>query len=396
MRDLRTPDFSRYPREPRVARAAMDDGLVRVTWADGTEGCFHFVWLRDNCAAPGSIDPDSRERIFDILDIPEDVSPLEVGVTEEGALRIRWSDDGHASLYHPGWLRAHCYSLRGAGGDPAEIETWDAGLGDRLPVFAWPEVERDPARRLSWLGAVRRYGIAVLQDAPTDLEGFKRVARAVGVVRDMNWGMYFEIVAEPQGRYISNKSMPIVPHMDGPTREYAPGLQIFQCVENSAEGGESYWVDGFHVAEALKRDRPDDFDLLARVPWECRNRDRESDYRWRGPLFETDAAGRVTQIRDTYWLRAPLMADFDEVPRLYRAYRRYAALTRDPANQVERKLQAGDVSVIDNRRVLHARRSFDPASGRRHIRTCYSEREELESSIRMLERVLAEEEQAAE
>ena len=55
-------------------------------------------------------------------------------------------------------------------------------------------------------------------------------------------------------------------------------------------------------------------------------------------------------------------------------------------NQVERKLGSGELAFIDNRRVLHGRRSFILANGLRHIRTCYTEREELLSSIRMLER----------
>lgn len=49
----------------------------------------------------------------------------------------------------------------------------------------------------------------------------------------------------------------------------------------------------------------------------------------------------------------------------------------------------GDVAFVDNRRVLHGRREFDPSTGLRYIRTCYGEREELLSSIRLLERVRA-------
>ena len=36
--------------------------------------------------------------------------------------------------------------------------------------------------------------------------------------------------------------------------------------------------------------------------------------------------------------------------------------------------------------MLHGRTVFDPSSGRRWLRGCYSEREELESRLRMLAR----------
>ena len=44
------------------------------------------------------------------------------------------------------------------------------------------------------------------------------------------------------------------------------------------------------------------------------------------------------------------------------------------------------MACFDNRRMLHGRSAFDPSSGRRWPRGCYSEREELESRLRMLHR----------
>jgi len=64
-------------------------------------------------------------------------------------------------------------------------------------------------------------------------------------------------------------------------------------------------------------------------------------------------------------------------------------LKAERKNQVERKLVEGDVAFVDNRRILHGRRAFDASSGRRYIRTSYGEREELLSSIRMIERARA-------
>ena len=50
------------------------------------------------------------------------------------------------------------------------------------------------------------------------------------------------------------------------------------------------------------------------------------------------------------------------------------------------RLCAGEMACFDNRRLLHGRTAFDSATGRRWLRGCYSEREELESRLRMLAR----------
>ena len=126
------------------------------------------------------------------------------------------------------------------------------------------------------------------------------------------------------------------------------------------------------------------------IPWEQANRSTGTHYRWDAPIFDLDRNGRIAAIRDTTWLREPLCTDFDLVPKVFQAYRTYASLKSDRANQVERKLVEGDVAFVDNRRVLHGRRAFDPTSGLRHIRTSYGEREELLSAIRMIDRARAE------
>lgn len=49
-------------------------------------------------------------------------------------------------------------------------------------------------------------------------------------------------------------------------------------------------------------------------------------------------------------------------------------------------LGEGEMIAFDNRRVLHGRDAFDPATGRRHLRGCYVDRGDLDSRIRVLSR----------
>jgi len=70
----------------------------------------------------------------------------------------------------------------------------------------------------------------------------------------------------------------------------------------------------------------------------------------------------------------------------YRAFRTFMAATRDPAETIAFKLKAGEMVVFDNRRVLHGREAFNPATGHRLPRGFYIDRGEIDSRIRVLSR----------
>ena len=188
----------------------------------------------------------------------------------------------------------------------------------------------------------------------------------------MNWGKHFDVIYEVDGEYISNKGVDIPPHNDAATRPQMPGIQVFHCFENTVEGGESHWVDGFHVAEILRAEDSQAFELLSTVPWAMANRHADSEYRVVAPFITLDREGRLLEVRHTHWLREPLLTDFDRVEALYAAYRRYVEIARDPANCVGHRLQPGDTSFIDNPRVFHARGPYATGIGERRMQVAHS------------------------
>ncbi len=385
-----TPDFETYSMELLLTSATVNNGTVDVSWTDGRKSRYHHLWLRDNCACSGCIDPNSHERVDSIGIIPDEIRPTAVKVGLNGGLVVEWDQKvgecNGVSEFHPGWLREFDYSNGAAPVEEWPIKTWGQDLEDDLPIFSADAVFNDEDTKYDFLVAIRTLGLAIVTDMPKDYEAFERISSQIGLLRDMNWGKIFEIIPKPDGEYIANRGFALDAHSDASTREYQPGFQIFQCVENTATGGESFWVDGFHIANIMKAQYPEQYELLTSVPWEFANRAKGTHYRWSAPILELDTKGEITAVRDTTWLREPLRQDFDTVPKLMNAYRTYVRLKDQRENQVERKLVEGDVAFVDNRRCLHGRRAFVPGSGMRHIRTCYGEREELQSSIRMIER----------
>ena len=115
-------------------------------------------------------------------------------------------------------------------------------------------------------------------------------------------------------------------------------------------------------------------------------RNRDSDHRFHARVLELNAAGDLVTVRYTWWLRNPMSGDSATIKAFYAAFKRFQRLANDPGNQLQLRLRAGDMACFDNRRMLHGRTAFDPSTGRRWLRGCYSEREELESRLRMLAR----------
>ena len=54
----------------------------------------------------------------------------------------------------------------------------------------------------------------------------------------------------------------MIPNTLGPS----PSIQLLHCLASEAEGGESTFVDGFMVAETLRRESPEDFRVLCETP----------------------------------------------------------------------------------------------------------------------------------
>jgi gamma-butyrobetaine dioxygenase len=379
-------DYRTYPLISPLLRATLAPDRVEVTWADQRRSPFHHLWLRDNCPCPQCVYSVTREQVFEIADVSENLQPLSVEVDREGALHVQW-DDGHESRFDPGWLRAHAYDETSRGEQLAMRATkrhWVAGL--ELPVFEYQAVMEDPKALLDWLLAVRDIGLTQVRGVPTVPGSLSTLAQRISFIRESNFGVLFNVQSRADADSNAYTAFNLPLHTDLPTRELQPGLQFLHCLVNDAEGGESRFVDGFAIAQTLRQEDPNAYRLLCEIPVEFRNKDRRSDYRCLAPVIALDALGEVAEIRMANFLRGPLNLAAELMLPYYRAYRRFIEMTREPRFQVRQRLEAGQLWCFDNRRTLHARDAFDPASGARHFQGCYVDRDELLSRIWVLQR----------
>jgi gamma-butyrobetaine dioxygenase len=377
-------DPAPYANERRIVGVGDSGGAIRVAWDDGAVADFHPIWLRSECACPECRSRVTLERTFDHFRLPLDMAPVQVEVTGEGALHLVWSHGGHVSLFDPGWL----WSKTRPDSAAAAAAPWHADLAETLPTFDHAAIMSDERVLHAWLVALRDVGLTLLSGVPCTQGEVERIARRISLPRDSNFGVIFDVVTKPDANSNAYTTIELPGHVDLPTREYQPGFQFFHCLENQAAGGESTYVDGFALAEQLRRDEPVNFRVLSETPIGFRFYDRASDYAWRAPVIGLGPDGAVREIRFNPWLTEPLEVAPERFTAIYQALRRFDQLSQDPRFQIRIRLAAGKMSAFDNRRVLHGRVAFDERGGRRHFQGCYVEREEVTNRIRVLERAI--------
>lgn len=381
---LNVPDFVGYPLEPGLAAWSRDEQTLELRWADGFSAAFHFIWLRDYCACGACINPVTREQVFEVDAVPLDIAPRSVEISPDGGLLIQWDFDDHVSHFHPGWLRANCYSETDRAEPKRRRTTWGGDF--ELPDFEAAAVLGDDGALRDWLSALYEYGAARLKNLALEEGMVGRVAARISFMRETNFGTLFDVRSLARTNTNANTSLELPPHTDLPTREQEPGLQFLHCFSNEAEGGRSVLVDGFRLAEVLRRLEPDCFEVLSRTALDWRNTDRNSDYRCKAPVIGLDADGDLWEIRFGNFLKGPIFAAADRIPEIYAAYRRFMVESKNHEHQIRYMMAPGDMIAFENRRILHGRDAFDPETGARRLQGCYVDRDELLSRLRVLER----------
>ncbi len=350
---------------------------------------FHGIWLRDNAWDEATRAPGNGQRLITLGDIPTDTRIASAHI-EAGHLHVTFEPEGKGIAYDLGWLADHAYDFaldRAASWTAPDIETWDATLGTRIPVDDFGVLSRDPGALAKWLEGVRRYGFGKLTGGPVESGALFKVADLFGYVRETNYGRHFEVRTEVNPSNLAYTGLGLQAHTDNPYRDPVPTLQILYCLENSAEGGENMVVDGFRAAERLREENPRGFNLLSRY---CARFEYAGSagvcLRSRRPMIELAPDGELIAIRFNNRSAAAITdVPYDDMVDYYAAYRRLGELIDDPSMEVTFKLSPGECFIVDNTRVLHARKGYSGV-GSRWLQGCYADKDGLLSTLAAIQR----------
>ena len=357
---------------------------VTIVWDDGRRAEFPSFWLRDNCPCVECLHPQTGERVLDTFGLDPDVRPSSLAESTGSAvdrLERRAPQRVRYGLAERGTAPATAASktiwhLRATGARP----TWR-----RTSPSSTTPTSRPAIRRCSgWLRPCGRWASLSCgtcrrrrRRCATSPSGSGPFARRTSALTSTS------------RRRSTRTTSPTPPSScartpTSRTTGIPPGIQFLHCFTADAPGGESTLVDGYWVADRIRRDDPGAFRVLCDVPIPYRFLDGDNDLRFAAPVVASDPDGTYREIRFHDALTAPLDLPVAMIETTYRALRRFDQVARSDEAQFVARLQPGDVMVFHNRRVLHGRKAFDPGRGARHFFGLYVDVDEWLSRIRML------------
>lgn len=376
-----TPDFAGHDWQPLV-RATLDDDVVHVAWGDGVEFDCHPLWLYEQTVG---IEPRTREGTIEPGRLPDPRVLVAASVSADGALHVHW-EGGTSSSVHPGWLRyiadgAHLPTA--ATGRPV---TWTTATMPGLPTFDGGRVLGDDEVFEAWLVSLCTVGIGRLRGCPATDEFMAELGNRVGPIRGSNFGGVFTVESIVDPDSTANTGLALGQHTDLPTRETPPGFQFLHCVENSVSGGRSRLADGLAVVAELRDRHHEAYDSLTTDEWVFANRAHDGDHRWVGPIIDLGGPRSPLTLRAFYPVRLAPHMPIANQQRAYDAMRVFSEVAHDPRFMITSTFEPGDLVGFDNRRILHGRDAFDATAGRRRLRGCYIDHDEVFSRVRVLRR----------
>ncbi|KAG0044521.1 hypothetical protein BGZ83_010260 [Gryganskiella cystojenkinii] len=368
------------------------------------------IWLRDNCPCPKCIHPSTRQKLHASSQVPLDITVSSVQVYPEG-LELTWSKGledvgdweepakakpGHTSLYP--WEMI----LGSYGGTPSEHrqETrmnkdpvlWDEkNMKDNVLWLSYEEYMNTPEGLLKGLQHLQDYGLFFLKGVPTNDQQVATVAERIGHLRHTFYGRTWDVKSVPEAKNIAYTNLNLGLHMDLLYMEAPPGLQLLHSLENSVPGGTSIFMDSFKAVELLRKDHPEDYEILTKTPTTFHYRNADHHLHYNRPTIALDPMNDTLTVNYAPPFQGPVELPADQIRPFYKALKRFAGYIERSDLQFRHTMRPGECMVFANRRVLHARTAFDPTKGKRHLKGCYVDLDMFKDKLRTTTQAKADE-----
>lgn len=377
---------------------------------DGDPRVFDTVFLRDSCSCPQCVDPDSKQKLFQSSDIPEDLegSCRTVVDKEKGwMVEVEWKNDApgygpeHRTRHSIDWLRRALNTeleLRG-GVRSDERVLWDK---DKITKNnKWVDYKNYMAEDkvlYDALSHLNTYGLLFLRNVPDSEESVVEMASRIGNLKDTFYGRTWDVKSKPKAENIAYTHQFLGLHMDLLYTSNPPHLQLLHSLRARAPRGESFFSDSFHAAHQLHSQSAFHFRTLCTFPVTYHYHHPTYHYHFNRPTIELFPYPKYSEptnlaIRHVNW-SPPFQGPFEariggENQTALRNYlaaaHAFERLLSAEENLYEYRLEEGECVIFDNRRVLHARRAFDAQKGERWLKGAYVDDDVFFSRLRVLQ-----------
>ncbi|KAH8245818.1 hypothetical protein KR038_000061 [Drosophila bunnanda] len=358
---------------------------------------FPDIWLRDNCRCPECYLPQTLSRLpqlWNNLDTSVHVLRQSVDLQQQ-VLYIDWSD-GHASQYPYDWLRERDFSaanreryLRES--YRPEQQLWSGQDFEAIRrTFYFQDLVTSDLALQQWLHHLAVHGVALVREAPLEMDVLRRLANRVGFMRRTTYGEEFSVRAQPGASNYAYLAAPLPLHTDMPYFEYLPGVTMLHTLEQSASpGGVNLLADAFYVADIMRDRHPEQFRVLCQTPVDWADKGHDGDLHfhniWRAPVINLDSEGRYVRINHSIPQRdSHFSVPLEQVRPWYEAMATFVRLAHE--HSCSFKTTPGDVLTFDNLRLVHGRTGYDDTDRNvRHILGAFIDWDIAYSRLRVLQ-----------
>jgi len=339
----------------------------------------HPLWLRERAKNENLVDKHNDQRLYDPSQLDRNLK-IKNASMNNGHVNIEFTD-GIKFEYEVSNL---LYELDKK--EPIEdLIFWDASL-NKKPMVNYEKNIFETKIMYDLLQDFYKYGFVIFKKVPTEDNYIVKFANSIGTIRPTNFGESFSVKSVPEPNDLAYTSIALTPHTDNPYRKPIPCIQLLHCIENEVKGGLSTLVDGFAVAEYLRKNNQDLFKILSETKVRFRFVDRTIILENWGELIELDENKKVKQVRYSTRLDYVPALNKKKLEKFYEARKLIAELYASTKFEIRFKLEKGDLLMMDNHRLLHGRTSYDVNEGKRYLKGCYIDHDSTEGKLRHLER----------
>jgi len=418
-----------------AAASPVNDGKqVDIEFADNTVYRFHTAWIKDS--HPSLIGNDFYRKSAKTLFESDQYTVDNALPTSDGSkLQVHFKnghvDNAVTEEYVSTWLHAFApyvgqplnekaqpksgrEGLAGTGSLLDDMyqnrQPWDGSL--EIPRFDGERMKEDEDMQIEFLERMMDPGVAVIEnvgkpdsfdheDCGKPLEDF--VGSIIGrlnqhPVRSTRFGVIHTQARGEQAGADYDQKNPLSMHTDHSPYHGTPGYLQFMFQARGSVA--SKIVDGLMVAEHLRQNHPEDYDLLCKVNVThstrnniyaksgvyCRDAEGLEPFSFElvhtHPILTLDKDGRLEKVVQSETKRGVSALPFDVYDRYMTAYKRWTSLLEEPGFKCNFDWPEHSMVVMNNWRVLHARAQVPPGMQRTMVfayiqKTIYENRHRL-------------------
>ncbi|XP_035228977.1 gamma-butyrobetaine dioxygenase-like [Stegodyphus dumicola] len=373
-----------------------------IEFQDSTSAKFPFVWLRDNCPCDQCVHFESKQKLLDTIALDFSIEPEQFHVIDNGSLKITWktmNNKEHVSIYKPSWL--HKYGLgfqlnmnMSVHNVLPPIKTWDRNkiLGC-IPELTYELLMESEDGLKHVLENIYHYGLVIIRGVPCAKGEVMKIMKKFAFTMDTKWATNFQIITQPlqtDPNHLRYTRRQLEIHTDMNYLEKSPAIQAVHCLNaiyedaSSSCPGKSVFVDGYHVANLLKKENPAFYYILSTTPVKFKIYGHGLHYENEQYIICVNRKGEVAEVHYNNRTMAPFEGPADHIISFYEAYKMFGQKLRDEQYQFTFIMKPGDMIIFNNMRVLHGQNGFDPNFAFRHLEGCYGDLDEVIARYRSL------------